>query len=658
MASDADSVAVSTMFENLYKLYKENNNCDLMLVSGDKVKFNTHSFLICAAIPKLRDTIIENSKNNIMKLRVREVRGRLLELVIQYAYLGKCDLNEMDSVTLIELIKAASHLQMAELENEILQSFKKCLCMESALKVHADKSPHLAKAAPTAEAFILRHLLDALPPGIAFEDLLTLLADDRLHTSHEEKVCLAILNWISADPEKRSNCLVPLLGTVRFGFLPPEFIEKIVNHPLVMTNTAALKLMEEAITITRSYQVPCTEMSKNPLPLEVRPRIPHISILAFGGWRTGEEVCAIAEVYDMNADNWTPVATLKIGQPRSYHRAEAIGDYVYIVGGSDREQSLRTGLKLNPSTHIWSPISPMHHGRCFVSTAVLDGILYAFGGREFEHRLKSAEAYDPKTDLWTKIPHSIQTHSDAAAAGLDGKIYLVGGFNGAEVLSTLECFSPDTSTWTILPSMSRPRSGLACVAHKGRLFVFGGFDGNTRLSDGECYNPNTGIWTPLAPMKLARSTFQLVRVGDVFYAIGGYSEHPESAVEAYDSIADKWYIMRSLLQPTSAMACVAVDNLVFSESLWPRFSRSDPSSCLRDFRVDSPPYHTTDEPLPEGTPGMHHPGFLEPLPVPWSDLFNYDSVSEDDTSFSNDVHFEEHHFDDSDFSSDLEGETN
>lgn len=52
MASDAD--AASSMFQNIYKLYKENNNCDFQLISADDKKLNTHSFIMYAAIPKLR----------------------------------------------------------------------------------------------------------------------------------------------------------------------------------------------------------------------------------------------------------------------------------------------------------------------------------------------------------------------------------------------------------------------------------------------------------------------------------------------------------------------------------------------------------------------------------------------------------------------------
>ncbi|XP_059483987.1 kelch-like protein 10 [Neocloeon triangulifer] len=659
MASDADPVAVSTMFQNLYKLYKESNNCDLLLLAGDGKRFNTHSFLICAAVPKLRAKIIENSKKGIMKLRVQEVKGRELELVIQFAYLGRCDLDEKDCGAVMELIRAAAYLQIDAMEKHVLRIFENSLNMELALKVHLDKSSnYLKKASPTAEKFVLRHLLDDVPSSISFEDFKALLLDDRLQASHEEKVWVAIQGWIRADPERRAACLVPLLSTLRIGFVEPDFIEKLVEHELVTHNTNALNCIHESITLAQSYHEPTEELLLGQLPTVVRPRIPHVSILAIGGWRTGEEVCAMAEVYDHIANKWTNVASLQLDGPRSYHRAEVIDGIVYVVGGSDKEHSMKTGVKLDLSTFTWRPICSMHHGRCFVSTAVMDGHLYALGGRESsEERLKAAEKYDPKTDTWTKIANTLQCHSDAAAAGLDGKVYLVGGYNGTEVMSCMECYCPETNTWTLLPPMNKPRSGLACIAHRGHLFVFGGFDGTERLSDGERYNPKTRTWTALAPMNIARSTFQIVRVGDIFYAIGGYSQKPVADVEAYDSVADKWYTLSPMLQPTSAMACAAFDNLSFSESVWTQTSRADPSISLRDFLIEYPPFHPEDEPLPEGSLGVHHPNFLEPLPMPWNDLFASESmdVSDDDgVNYEHDEHINEHLFDDSDFSSDHE----
>lgn len=68
----------------------------------------------------------------------------------------------------------------------------------------------------------------------------------------------------------------------------------------------------------------------------------------------------------------------------------------------------------------------MHCRRCYVSVAVLDGIIYALGGYDGLNRLNSAERYDPKTNQWTMIPPMKTQRSDAHACALGGKIYITG----------------------------------------------------------------------------------------------------------------------------------------------------------------------------------------------------------------------------------------
>jgi len=51
MASDADPPA--QLFQDIYKFYKENNNCDFQLIAADGERISTHSFVLYTTIPKL-----------------------------------------------------------------------------------------------------------------------------------------------------------------------------------------------------------------------------------------------------------------------------------------------------------------------------------------------------------------------------------------------------------------------------------------------------------------------------------------------------------------------------------------------------------------------------------------------------------------------------
>jgi hypothetical protein len=75
----------------------------------------------------------------------------------------------------------------------------------------------------------------------------------------------------------------------------------------VSSNPKALLHLHKANKVTQVYQEPSDLLLAQRLPADVRPRLPHISILAVGGWRIKEHLCSMAEIYDVLADKWTPV---------------------------------------------------------------------------------------------------------------------------------------------------------------------------------------------------------------------------------------------------------------------------------------------------------------------------------------------------------------
>lgn len=67
-------------------------------------------------------------------------------------------------------------------------------------------------------------------------------------------------------------------------------------------------------------------------------------------------------------------------------------------------------------------VAPMHERRCYVSVAVLDGLIYAIGGFDRYQQLKTAERYDPNTKQWTLTAPMNERRSDASATSLQGRV--------------------------------------------------------------------------------------------------------------------------------------------------------------------------------------------------------------------------------------------
>ncbi len=64
----------------------------------------------------------------------------------------------------------------------------------------------------------------------------------------------------------------------------------------------------------------------------------------------------------------------------------------------------------------------MYERRCYVSAAVLDGLIYAIGGFSGYGRLKTVERYDTNTNQWTLMAPMNERRSDASATSLQGKV--------------------------------------------------------------------------------------------------------------------------------------------------------------------------------------------------------------------------------------------
>ena len=66
--------------------------------------------------------------------------------------------------------------------------------------------------------------------NLSQEKLGMLLSGDGLNVPSEEAVFESLKNWISADPEERSQCLGDLIPYIRATFLPSQFIKDVKNY--------------------------------------------------------------------------------------------------------------------------------------------------------------------------------------------------------------------------------------------------------------------------------------------------------------------------------------------------------------------------------------------------------------------------------------------
>jgi kelch-like protein 10 len=86
------------------------------------------------------------------------------------------------------------------------------------------------------------------------------------------------------------------------------------------------------------------------------------------------------------------------------------------------------------------------------------GKIYICGGFNGIECLDSVEFYDPSTNIWTLITPMLSRRSGIGTVSLNGFLYVVGGYDGMSRLSTCERYDPKGNKWTLIADMHSPRS--------------------------------------------------------------------------------------------------------------------------------------------------------------------------------------------------------
>merc|ERR1711865_610224 len=115
----------------------------------------------------------------------------------------------------------------------------------------------------------------------------------------------------------------------------------------------------------------------------------------------------------------------------------------------------------------------MSESRAGAAAAVVAGKIYVCGGANGTQELRSTEQFNPFSLRWQRAPPMVDARRDMASVALAGKLYLCGGFGGAlrsegyggavrsekGPLASVVRLDPLQETWEMLPSMLTSRTG-------------------------------------------------------------------------------------------------------------------------------------------------------------------------------------------------------
>jgi N-acetylneuraminic acid mutarotase len=256
-------------------------------------------------------------------------------------------------------------------------------------------------------------------------------------------------------------------------------------------------------------------------------------------------------------------------------------------------------VEYDPASNTWTKKKPMRLASHHVALASLNDKIYAFGGFAFPgsgppgwNPVNNAWEYDPVADEWKELA-PMPTRRGAASAGVvNGKIYVTGGANSLpgltengihparphNVVATVEEYDPATNTWKMVRPLLLARNHHVAVGAGDKLYVIGGRVGGAFISSAsnnvdlvEMYDPAADLWTPRTRMPTARSAIGAGRYNNNILVAGGEGQDQRflaafKAVEAYDTVLNRWEVLPSMLHQRHGLAAAVIGNRFYTVS--------------------------------------------------------------------------------------------
>jgi len=160
-------------------------------------------------------------------------------------------------------------------------------------------------------------------------------------------------------------------------------------------------------------------------------------------------------------------------------------DGFYLLGGWDGEAMrdevwrLPIGAGAGVRAEDWEVVTRLPRAQAFAGAAVVADDLFVVGGYDGRQELRSAQVYNTVSGAWRELPH-LSTPRGGGILLYDGLALFAVGGGWTQAVDTIERFDPATGLWSNFPA---PISGEwrhlgGAASSMGQLYLVGGWSGS------------------------------------------------------------------------------------------------------------------------------------------------------------------------------------
>jgi hypothetical protein len=258
--------------------------------------------------------------------------------------------------------------------------------------------------------------------------------------------------------------------------------------------------------------------------------------------------------------------------------AVALGGYVYLVGGQEREGTEANVYRFDPRTGeyrrepdapvaIDHPVVTAHDGEVILVSGYIDG-------SEPTNRLW---AYSPRTRRWHELPPMRVARGAAAGAVVGDRLYVAGGTtrfgNENEPIPSFEIYDFDRRHWSRGPDMPTPRHHFGIGVVDGKLYFAGGRQpDDSSLSACEEFDPATYRWRRLPSLPVGLGSPAVTAADGMVIVTGGGEDpiHPYEpggwdtrATYAYEPGFERWIRLPDMRKARHGHSIAAIGDKIY-----------------------------------------------------------------------------------------------
>jgi N-acetylneuraminic acid mutarotase len=267
-----------------------------------------------------------------------------------------------------------------------------------------------------------------------------------------------------------------------------------------------------------------------------------------GGMSVGNARLASMERYDVASGAWREAAPIATGRAE-FGLCELSNSDLYATGGSNSDDvRLASVERYDASLDTWSAAPSMPRPRWDHCTCAVGDAIYVLGGTEEKESrdkvsVNSVLKFDRRMQTWSEVAPMTEKRDDAGACVLGGDIYVFGGQNENDVVtSTTYRYKTETNEWATPAPMSEAKSCHAVTVLDGLIYVIGGTDEDDKsCTSVHRFDPLANLWSTVAPMSVARTVLGSFVMGGSIYAVGGYGiGNSLSSMERDSVVSNSW----------------------------------------------------------------------------------------------------------------------